>query len=232
MSDTETCEDRLGLAFNNRCLLEQAFIHSSYVNESESSGVSSNERLEFLGDAVLGLVIADELYRTRPSDHEGKLTHVRAAVVRKHTLATVARDLGLGDFLRLGKGEEATGGRSKASNLANVFEAVIGAAYLDQGLEAARSVVLRHLSRHLKQALDSEFPANYKALLQEYLQAHNEPLPKYRTIAVEGPDHKKHFTVEVLLRGEPAGRGEGYTKKSAETAAARSAWKRLKQKEV
>lgn len=231
MNDAEACEAKLGITFNDRSLLEQAFIHGSYVNESGEDDTSSNERLEFLGDAVIGLVTADELYATRPDDPEGNLTTLRAAVVRKETLATVARELGLGDCLRLGKGEEATGGRSKASNLANVYEAVVGAAYLDQGYEAVRSLVLGHLSGHLKGAVQG-LSANYKAMLQEYLQAHEQPLPRYRTIATEGPAHKKQFTVEVLLNGEPIGKGAGYTKKSAETAAAHSAWKQLKEKEA
>jgi len=232
MNDIEQCEKKLGLTFANRALLEQALVHGSLVNESGVSDMSSNERLEFLGDAVLGLVMADELYTTRPTDPEGRLTNLRAAVVRRQTLATVAASLDLGDCLKLGKGEEATGGRSKASNLANALEAVIGAAYLDQGYDAARALVLRHLGPQLELALHDEYATNYKALLQEYLQARDEPLPRYHTIGTEGPDHSKQFTVEVLLRGESIGEGTGRTKKSAETAAARSAWTRLHQKEA
>jgi ribonuclease-3 len=232
MEDVESCEARLGLPFKDRALLEQAFVHASYVNEYGGTDSSSNERLEFLGDAVLGLVTADELYSRRPADAEGRLTRFRAALVRKETLASVAGELGIGDCLKLGKGEEANGGRRNASNLANAFEAMVGAAYLDQGYEAARALVLRHLGQRLEMALNDELPVNYKAMLQEYLQARDEPLPRYRTTRAEGPDHRKHFTVEVLLHGSPIGEGEGHTKKSAEAAAAWSAWRRLHQKEA
>lgn len=232
MTDIDGCEARLGLIFKDRALLEQAFVHGSYVNESGASDINSNERLEFLGDAVLGLVTADELYRTRPAESEGYLTRARAAVVRKETLALVAGELGIGDCLILGKGEESTGGRRKPGNLANALEAVIGAAYLDQGYNAARTLVLKHLGPRLELALDHEFAANHKATLQEYLQAQDEPLPRYRTVSITGPDHKKHFTVQVLLRGESIGEGTGQTKKLAEAAAARSAWQRLHQKEA
>ncbi|MFW6057043.1 MAG: ribonuclease III [Chloroflexota bacterium] len=232
MTAIEGCEARLGLTFRDRALLEQAFVHGSYVNESGVSDINSNERLEFLGDAVLGLATADELYRTHPAEPEGYLTRARAAVVRKETLALVADDLGIGDCLKLGKGEESTGGRLKPGNLANALEAVIGAAYLDQGYDAARMLVLKHLGSHLELALDHELADNYKAMLQEYLQAKDEPLPRYRTVGIDGPDHKKQFTVKVFLRGESIGEGAGRTKKLAEVAAARSAWKRLYQKEA
>jgi len=229
--DTTECERRLGVVFRDRALLQEAFIHSSYVNETLEAEPICNERLEFLGDAVLGMVVAERLYEELPQSQEGKLTSIRSAMVRRESLAAAASRLGLGQCLLLGKGEESSGGRTKSKNLADVFEAVIGALYLDQGLAVAAAFVARHLAQPELDSSGKDWSTNYKALLQETTQARHHSLPKYRTVMALGPDHDKEFTVEVLLDGEPIGRGVGRSKKIAEFAAARDALELLQSRE-
>jgi ribonuclease-3 len=231
MKDVGECEHRLGVVFRDASLLEQALTHSSYLNESADTSGSCNERLEFLGDAVLGMVVAERLYASNPDYQEGRLTSLRSMIVRRESLATTARKLGLGDCLRLGRGEEASGGRTKDKNLADAFEAIIGALYLDQGLEVAASFLLRHLGLLSPGPEARDWTKNYKALLQEALQARNDSLPRYSTVMAVGPDHDKEFTVEVLLDGQPIGRGSGRSKKMAEFAAARNALELLRTRE-
>jgi ribonuclease-3 len=201
-------------------LLQQAFIHSSFVNENPSAAAQSNERLEFLGDAVLGLVVADELYQAFPSHHEGILTEQRTHLVRRDTLAEAARDMDLGAHLLLGKGEEAGGGRARPTNLAHAYEAVVGAIFLDRGLEAARTFVLASLAPHFQSAASNTSLQDPKSRLQELSQSTYQATPVYRLIEAKGPDHDRSFTVEVVVDGKRAGRGTGHSKQQAEKAAA------------
>ncbi len=224
-------ESRLGVVFHNRALLDLALVHGSHINESQDLPTASNERLEFLGDAVLGMVIAEALYRQLPEVGEGILTSTRSALVRRETLAAVARDLGLGAFLRFGRGEASSGGRYKDRNLANALEAVVAAIYLDQGYEAARVFVLRHLQSRVQEASVHGITSNYKAMLQEYLQSTSRPVPTYRVVSSIGPDHEREFTAEALLNDTILGRGTGRSRKAAEMAAASAALAQLQSKE-
>ena len=218
-------EERLGYQFQNRTLLENALTHSSYANEHRDAGMPSNERLEFLGDSVLGMVVADHLYREHPNMPEGELTRTRAAMVCEDSLVEVARALNLGRYLRLGKGEDAGGGRERPSILADATEAVIAAIYLDGGIAQARRAI-----RALILGNEEELSASrdYKTALQELVQKESGSKLTYRLIAETGPDHAKCFTMEVDLNGTVVGTGEGRTKKAAEQAAARAAITALK----
>jgi ribonuclease-3 len=220
-------EDRLGVRFQNPALLEQALVHSSYVNENPQLRLQSNERLEFLGDAVLGLVVADELFASYADMDEGKLTEMRAHLVRRDTLAKAARRLRLGNDLQLGRGEEGGGGRARPTNLAHAYEAVVGAIFLDGGLEAARGFVTRSLSAEIETAGERAFPGDSKSRLQEQSQARYQTTPQYRLVKAEGPDHARRFTIEVLIAGEVWGRGRGRSKQDAEKQAARRALERM-----
>ncbi|MGN0968074.1 MAG: ribonuclease III [Oscillospiraceae bacterium] len=221
----KTLEERLGYQFKNRSLLENALTHSSYANEHRESGISSNERLEFLGDSVLGMVVADHLYREHPQMPEGELTRTRAALVCEGSLVEVARALELGNYLRLGKGEDAGGGRERPSILADATEAVLAAIYLDGGIAQARRAI-----RVLILGNEEEMSASrdYKTALQELVQRENGQKLTYRLVGEEGPDHAKRFSVEVELNGKTVGAGEGRTKKAAEQNAARAAIDALK----
>lgn len=217
-------ESALGLRFRDPELLWQALVHRSFLNEQGGAPASSYERMEFLGDAVLGLVIATELYHRFPDLSEGELTKSRAALVRRETLAGLARRLNLGDYLVLGRGEEATGGRDRDSTLAAVFEAVVGAVHLDQDYDEARNFILRVMAEELSESFrQGRPPEDPKSHLQEYLQALGRPSPHYRLVAAEGPDHHPVFTVEVLAENEVVGVGQGRKKVDAERAAARDA---------
>jgi len=222
-------EKRLGHRFRRLELLEAALTHTSYAHEqgdgapaaAGDDGETHYERLEFLGDAVLGLVTAEHLFATHPELPEGELTKLKSRLVSRPVLARHASELGLGDELRLGVGEERSGGRKKASLLADVYEAVIGALFVDAGLPAAAKLILTHLQADLERRQHG--PTDAKTRLQEAVQARGRGLPSYRLIAAAGPDHDKRFTVECRLGGERAGVGEGRSKKSAEQAAAAAA---------
>lgn len=203
-------------------------MHLSYLNENPGFGRSSNERLEFLGDAILNFIVTEKLYEEFPKLSEGELTEIRASLVCRDTLAELASLLKLGDWLLLGRGEEANGGRAKASNLANVMEALIGALYLDQGLAKARKFILRQLKPELEKIKAGKTTPNYKALVQEFIQGQKRPTPVYRLVEATGPDHSKQFTAEILVEGEVLGRGAGKSKKAAENQAARAAWEKLR----
>lgn len=222
----KTLEERLGYQFQNRALLENALTHSSYANEHRDEGMSSNERLEFLGDSVLGMVVADHLYREHPNMPEGELTRTRAAMVCEGSLVEVAHALDLGRYLRLGKGEDAGGGRERPSILADATEAVLAAIYLDGGIAQARRTI-----RNLILGNEEELSASrdYKTALQELVQKESGRKLTYRLVGEEGPDHAKRFSVEVLLDGITVGAGEGRTKKAAEQNAARAAIGKLKE---
>lgn len=227
MSDLDAIQLSLKVSFNNKSLLEQALVHSSYVNENPAPGLTSNERLEFLGDAVLGLAIAERLYRDFPASTEGELTRLRASLVRREVLASMAKTLGLGDYLRLGKGEEASGGRNKPVNLAGALEALVAAIFLDLGLEAARDFVLRPFDAELRELVAIGTEKDYKSQLQELVQARYQMTPTYHVTEVTGPDHDRTFTTEVRVGDTALGTGTGKSKKMAETEAARSALERL-----
>lgn len=216
-------EDRLGVTFRDQPLLRQAFQHRSYLNENAEGGLLSNERLEFLGDAALGVVVAQRLYELFPSHGEGLLTEFRAYLVRRDTLARTAERLRLGEQLLLGRGEELAGGRRRPSNLSAVFEAVVGAVLLDQGLAAVYRFVQFALAHEFEAVQSGAVPMDPKSRLQMLVQSQGQELPEYRTLKVEGPDHARIFTVEVWLNSEVAGAGHGKTKRQAEREAARRA---------
>ncbi len=203
--------------------LEMALIHSSFINENPSLAADCNERLEFVGDAILGLIIAERLYHDFPHSSEGELTRLRAALVRRETLAQMARKIKLGDYLSLGIGEESGGGRDKSANLAGAFESLIAAIYLDQGLEGARSFVLGLFGSEIYQQAQKGAGTDYKSNLQEILQAQKQITPSYVLIEAVGPEHNKQFTVEVRAGQEALARGSGKSKKTAEMEAARIA---------
>lgn len=227
MVNLSVLQQILGVSFSDPSLLEQALVHSSYVNENPGLAPASNERLEFLGDAVLGLIVAEELYQHFPQCHEGEMTRLRSALVRRDTLAGVARDIGLGDYLYLGRGEEASRGRHKPANLAAVLEAVIAAVFFDQGLARARDFVLGLLSDEIQKVVSQGADIDYKSRLQELLQSRGQPSPTYHVLAAVGPDHDKMFTVEVRLDTAGLGKGVGKSKQLAQTEAARAAWEKL-----
>ena len=208
-------------------LLRLALVHSSYLNENPDELDESNERLEFLGDAVIGLVVAEELYRRRPREPEGGLTALRADLVRGQTLARVARSLDLGPQILMGRGEAESGGRDRDSNLADALEAVTGAVFQDQGYEAARGFVLKAMAEELASSSLPGRETNPKSALQELVQSMDGSLPVYRIVAASGADHARTFDVEVLVSGRPVGRGTGPRKSEAEQAAARQALEAL-----
>jgi ribonuclease III len=213
-------ERALGVSFEDRELLELALTHRSYA--FEAGGLPTNERLEFLGDAVLGFVVTARLYRDHPAEAEGRLAKLRAATVNARTLARVARELGLGGYVRLGRGEEQSGGQDKDSILADTLEALIGAVYLDGGMSAAADVVLRLLGDVLEDLARDGETFDSKTTLQELTAARIGELPVYE-VTEEGPDHAKRFSALVSVAGEIVGRGEGRSKKEAEQQAAAEA---------
>lgn len=227
MVDWQALQQTIGITFRDVSLLQQAFIHSSYINENPSLCLLDNERLELLGDALLSFVVAEKLYHDFPHSGEGELTEIRILLVRQETLAQLAVALKLGDYLQMGKGEEATGGRERQTNLADAFESLVGAIFLDQGLDAARDFILSKLGSNLERVRSKGIGRNYKTLLQEFTQAKLKQLPTYRVVEASGPDHDKGFTVEVVLGDRVLGAGSGKNKRTAEMEAARSAWEKL-----
>ena len=220
-------EKRLGVTFKSPQLLQNALVHSSYVNENPDAASESNERLEFLGDAVLGLVVADELYAAYPDDDEGHLTELRAHLVRRDTLAQAASRMRLGEELLLGHGEDDGGGRSRPTNLSHVYEAVVGAVFLDQGLEPARRFVLDSLEDELAEVRTQGSPLDPKSRLQELCQARFQSTPLYQLVETEGPDHSRSFTIEAIVNGQQLGTGSGPSKQQAEKRAALEALRKL-----
>ncbi|MGH2593589.1 MAG: ribonuclease III [Anaerolineae bacterium] len=212
--------------FRDPSLLERALTHRSYLNEHLELALDDNERLEFLGDAVLDFVTGAWLYNRFPEMREGRLTSLRAALVKTDALAAFALRIGLDGRLRLGKGEAESGGRGRISLLADAFEAVLGALYLDQGLGAVREFLERLLPEEVERILAEESDRDAKSMLQEWSQAEYGITPRYRTVSEEGPDHAKLFTVEVRIGDRVVGRGEGLSKQLAAQAAASDALKR------
>jgi ribonuclease-3 len=214
--------------FRDRGLLEHAMTHTSRANEDVSGGVIDNESLEFLGDAVLGFVIADLLYREFPEFNEGQKSKIKAALVSTTTLARQAERLMLGEHLLLGRGEEKTGGRRKQALLADGYEALLAAIYLDGGVEQARAFIVREFTPLVEEVREHGLVGHdHKSALQEYLQSRDESLPEYRIAGTIGPDHRKLFQVEVVVRGEALASATGASKKEAEQEAARLALQRL-----
>ena len=218
-------EKAIGYQFRNISLLQNALTHSSYANERWHNSLLSNERLEFLGDSVLGMLVADYLYRTFPDRPEGELTRMRADMVCEHTLATAANRIGLGQHLLLGHGEEQGGGRSRESILADAMESVIAASFLDGGLDAALKIVKQFIL--VKVPVKKLHNADYKTALQELVQQKKNQVLSYAMVGQSGPDHDKKFDVEVSLNGRVVGSGSGSSKKRAEQMAAKNAMERL-----
>ena len=225
----DTLQKTIGYRFRDRGLLEHAMTHASKANEDVSGGVKDNESMEFLGDAVLGFVIADALFREMPGSTEGDKSKIKATLVSTATLARQAERLRIGDNLLLGRGEEKTGGRQKQALLADTYEALLAAIYLDGGIEHAQAFILREFEPMLADARagGSGAERDYKSALQEFVQARERPLPEYRLVGAAGPDHRKEFEVEVLVGGEPLARGSGPSKKEAEQVAAKAALEKL-----
>lgn len=216
----------LDLKFNDQKLLKQIFIHRSYLNEVKSD-LSSNERLEFLGDSVLSLCVSFHLYTIRPNDTEGDLTNLRAYIVKTKSLATAAEKLKLGKYLLLSKGEELGGGRANLQILANTYEALLGGIFLDQGLEKVTKFVEKTLLSLFAVELKKGPPKDSKSTLQEIVQEKLKSSPRYETVQTIGPDHAKQFVVSVIVSGKPLGRGKGFSKQEAEEMAAKEALNRL-----
>jgi len=220
-------EQQLGHQFADPTLLAQALTHKSYANEHRPEGVLDNERLEFLGDAVLDLVVSETLYQRQPSLSEGEMTRIRAEVVSEKGLGTLARSMGVGERLRLGRGEELTGGREKESLMADATEALFGAVFCDGGFSAVRPVILGLLDKLIRQAVATKSGLDAKTRLQEVLQARYGKLPRYFLTGSEGPDHDRSYQVEVRFDDETIAEGRGRTKKQAEQQAAGRALQQL-----
>lgn len=223
MKQFDVLEKKLALQFNNKDLLTQAFVHRSYLNENPDFGLPQNERLEFLGDAVLELVITDDLYKNYPDKAEGELTNWRAALVNAKMLTSVAESLGLNDFLLLSRGETKELGKARQYILANTFEALIGAIYLDMGYKSADQFIKKYLLTRLPEIISKKLYKDAKSYFQEKAQDVEGVTPIYKVIKEWGPDHKKKFTVGVFLKEEEIAQGEGYSKQEAEEEAAKSA---------
>jgi ribonuclease-3 len=217
-------EKRLGYSFQSKALLENALTHSSYANEHRREGITSNERLEFLGDAILGLVVAEHLYKTHPDKPEGELTKLRAELVCEQSLAEVATQLELGKVLKLGHGESHGGGSHRPSMLADAVEAVLAASYLDGGMAVPTEIITRLI---LGKEPSTSGNQDYKTRFQELVQRNRDQVIAYALVGASGPDHHKTFTVEVSLNGQVVGTGNGSSKKRAEQDAAREAIARL-----
>lgn len=218
-------EDIIKYKFKNKQFILEALTHSSYSNENKS--YSFNERLEFLGDSVLGIVISDYLFRNEQNLPEGELTKLRANIVCEESLSDIAKEINLGKHILLGRGEEATGGRDRISILADAFEAVIAAIYLDGGIENAKEFILDHMESIIQDSIKGRIFRDYKTHLQEVVQSKGESIISYNLAEEIGPDHNKRFVMEVSLDNKVLGRGEGKSKKEAEQSAAKQALRRM-----
>ena len=219
-------EEELHLFFTDKALLKQALTHSSYAKQKKSKFVSDNERLEFLGDSVIKLIVSDYLYKKFPTFDEGDLTKLRAKLVSDHSLGHIAQSLNLGPYMIMSHGEANTGGESKVSNLANVFEALLGAYFLDKGLGPVSAYFIPIFEAHYDEILQEEDTQDHKTSLQEWTQKHRIPLPKYTVLKEEGPDHDKtfHIEVQVIIHTQTKNfRGKGINKKMAQQSAAKAA---------
>lgn len=234
MLEIKDIQATLGYVFKQESLLYEALTHRSVSQTHEHTNAQHNERLEFLGDAVLGLVISESLVANFPTFTEGKLSKLKAGLISRATLARAAGRLQLGQWLRLGRGEEVSFGREKHSLLANALEALIGAVYLDSGLESARAFISRVLAEEfsdLRDSPDLSVGGDWKSRLQEWVHKHEGTSPQYRLVQESGPDHQKVFAITVAIRGNIMGRGEGRTKKEAEQHAAEQAMEQVSQRD-
>ncbi len=222
----EELQKTIGITFQDEQLLKQAFVHRSHLNESKDTRVS-NERLEFLGDAVLSFLTSQHLYKTYPQYPEGVLTNIRSSLVKTKSLSEIAKELGLGELLFLSHGEEASGGRVNESLLADVFEALLGALYLDQGIAQAQRFLETHLFPRAAEIVEKKTYIDYKSLLQEIIQQETRVSPTYQVTKSEGPDHAKTFWVEATVPGSVLGSGKGRSKQEAEQAAAQHALEKI-----
>lgn len=229
MFDLKRLEEYLGVSFKNESLARQAFTHRSYLNEAKRP-LPSNERLEFLGDSILSFIVSDHLYSTFPTYPEGHLTNLRSTLVKTTMLATIATEINLGDFLFLSKGEEEGGGRKNVSLLADTFEALLGALFLDQGFPAAHDMIHRLLLPKLAKILQDKSYKDAKSKFQEYIQEDSKSSPLYSVVAESGPDHAKEFTVGVFVEGKLWGQGKGKSKQEAEQQAATVALEKVKKR--
>lgn len=227
MKEFATIEKNIGISFKNKELLKQAFVHRSYLNENKNFEVNHNERLEFLGDAVLELVVTSYLYENYPDKTEGELTNFRSALVKGETISEIATGLGFNDFLYLSRGESQSTGRARQLILANCFEAVTGAIYLDQGYEKTKEFILKYLViPKLPEILDYELHRDPKSVFQELVQEKESVTPLYRLISEDGPDHDKIFTMGAYVKDRMIGKGTGPSKQLAEISAAEDALKK------
>ncbi|MGQ9627323.1 MAG: ribonuclease III [Anaerolineae bacterium] len=226
LSELSELEIAIGISFEDKTLLQRALVHRSFLNENPDFPLIDNERLEFLGDAVLDFITAAYLYHRFPEMREGELTVLRAALVRTETLASFAQEIQLGRYLLLGKGEEESGGRERVPTLCAAFEALVGAIFLDQGMDVTISFIQRFIEPETKRILQSSLEKDAKSLLQEISQARFRLTPSYHTVAETGPDHAKEFTVEVRIGDKVYGQGRGRSKQAAEQEAARIALER------
>ena len=225
--DLEKLEERLGYFFENKRTLVEALTHKSFYHENPNKAASYSERLEFLGDSVLALVIVDHLFAHDLEFTESMMSRIKSYLVRGALLSEIASEISLGDYIRLGKGEEVTGGRAKKSILADALEAVFGAIYLDGGFDSAQNAILKLFTSRIQAVIASGDYHDYKTELQERSQTIFGVLPEYRVVRQEGVEHHKKFTVEVFIGNRKLGRGQGESKKEAETMAAREAMERL-----
>lgn len=221
--DWDTFEAAIGVAFKDRDLLAQAFVHRSFLNENPRVGLEHNERLEFLGDAVLELAVTDYLYMTYPDSPEGELTSYRAALVNANTMAEFANEIGMNDYLFLSRGEQKDTGKARLYILANAIEALIGAVYLDQGYAAAEKFIERFLYKRAADVVRKKLWRDSKSLVQEKAQEHIGVTPSYKVVRESGPDHDKHFTVGIFFGTDKIAEGKGRSKQEAEQEAARNA---------
>ena len=228
MDDYSALLGILDLSFHHPKLLRQAFTHRSYLNESKQN-LQSNERLEFLGDAILSFVMSAYLFKLKPDDEEGDLTNLRSYIVKTKSLAEAADKLHLGEYLLLSKGEDATGGRNNPQLMANTYESVIGAIFLDQGLEAATKTFTQTLLPLFQKELANGPPKDSKSELQEVVQERAKESPQYKILGTHGPDHAKQFTVGVFIKNKQLGQGVGNSKQEAEETAAKQALEKLTQ---
>ena len=223
-------EAAVGVRFNDRALLQRAFVHRSYLHEAdEETELQDNQRLEFLGDAVLSFIVSELLFRRYPERREGDLTNLRSALVKRETLSLFAKELRLGDYLLLGRGEEENGGRGRHTTLCDTYEAFIGAFFLDQGTAALRKFVEPRLMAEIDRVAPHALTKDPKSRLQEWVQAAMGLTPRYKTVHTEGPDHARLFTRQVTIGKQPIGVGQGQSKQEAEQAAAAMALFRLGQ---
>lgn len=225
--DMKQMEEKLGYSFSNKKLLRDAFIHRSYGNENRKYRNINNERLELLGDAVLDLVVAEYLYKVFANSTEGELAKIKSMVVSEPVLARVSKGLCMGEYLLLSKGEEMTGGRERSSILGDVFEAVLGAVYLDSDFNRVREVALKHMKCWIDNVETDDEILDYKTILQEYTQKEKKIVPTYEVVKESGPDHMKTFEIVVKIGIDSFGKGKGKNKKLAEQAAAKDLLKQL-----